>query len=488
MTLMTARAAAIAGRHLGCRSVLVCWLVLASFAEVQAQDESVLRAFVWVTTPDATRLLTREDIEFRPDDQTEPRQTTIDVDDTVRFQTIRGFGAAMSDSSAWLIATRLSSEQRDALMRTLFDPQSGIGISVLRHVAGASDFSLSLYSYDDVPAGETDELLERFSIDHDRAYIIPLLQQALALNPQLSIIGTPWSAPGWMKTSDSMIGGELRRENYRAYADYLVRYVQSFAAEGVPLAAITPVNEPLFVPAEYPGMYMDADSQAEFIKTYLGPAFAAAGLSTQILIFDHNWDRVDFPIRVLDDAEAGAFIGGTAFHCYHGQVAEQSVLQERHPDKILLVSECTGLVGSSFEQDLRWVMRNLFIGAVRNWATDILMWNLALDETSGPRNGGCMICRGVVTIDQATGEVNLNLEFYMLAHATFAARPGAIRVSSPSTPGGIETVAFLNPDGAKSLLVLNDGAFEETFKVRWAGLAFSYTLPPGAVATFRWPT
>ncbi len=487
---MTARPAAAAGRTPGCRSVLVCWLLLASFVEVKAQDSDVLRASVWVTTADETRLLAPEEVEFRPDDQTddqaEPGQTTIDVDDTVRFQTIRGFGAALSDSSAWLIANRLSADQRDALMRILFDPQSGIGISVLRHVAGASDFSLSLYSFDEVPPGETDELLEQFSIDHDREYIIPLLQQALALNPPLSIIGTSWSAPGWMKTSDSLIGGELRRESYRAFADYLVRYVQSFAAEGVPLAAITPVNEPLFVPAGYAGMYMDPDSQIEFVKTYLGPAFAAAGLSTQILIFDHNWDRVDYPIHVLNDAGAREFVSGTAFHCYNGSVAEQSLLHELHPDKTLLVSECSGLVGSSFAQDLRWVMRNLFIGAVRNWATDILLWNLALDENAGPRSGGCMNCRGVVTIDQATGEVKLNLEFYMLAHATFAARPGAIRVSSPSTAGRIETVAFLNPDGAKGLLALNDGVFDETFKVRWAGLSFSYTLPPGAVATFRW--
>ncbi len=468
--------------------ILLCWLAVGCILKVHAQDDGVLRASVWITTPDETRLLAPQaPVEFLPDDQTEPRAITIDVDDSQRFQTIHGFGGAMTDSAAWLIGTRMNTEQRDELMRALFDPQTGLGLSTVRHPAGASDFALYHYSYDDLPAGETDEELVRFSIDHDREYIIPLLQQALALNSQLNIIGTPWAVPGWMKTSDSLIGGSLRLESYEAYANYLVRYVQAFAAEGVPLAAITPINEPLFVPPAYPGMYMDAENQTEFIKTYLGPAFAAAGLTTQILIFDQNWDRTDFPIHVLNDQVARAFVAGTAFHCYHGSVAEQSVLHELHPDKIILVSECSGLVGSNFGEDIRWTMRNLFIGATRNWATDVLLWNLALDQSSGPTSGGCPNCRGVVTIDQTTGAVSFNVEYYLLGHASFAARPGAIRVASPSNSGGIETVAFLNPDGAKGLLVLNDGGHEETFKVRWAGLSFSYALPPGAVATFRWP-
>ncbi len=473
-----------AGRAFG---ALAC-LLLGSLMEVQAQDDGVLRASVWVTAPDETRLLEpAPSVAFVPDDQTEPQATTIDVDDTVRFQTIHGFGATMTDSAAWLIATRMSSEQRDALMRALFDPQTGIGLSTLRHPASSSDFSLYAYTYQDLPEGETDENFERFSIDHDREYMIPMLQQALSLNSQLKIIGLPWTAPAWMKTSGSLVGGELRRESYRAFAEYLVHYVQAFAAEGVPLAAITPVNEPLFVPATYPGMYMDADAQIEFIKFYLGPAFVSAGVSTQILIFDHNWDRVDYPIHVLNDPAVRELVAGTAFHCYDGSVFEQSVLQAQHPDKTILVTECTGLVGSGFAHDIRWVMRNLFIGAVRNWATDVLFWNLALDGSSGPQSGGCPNCRGVVTIDQANGDVTYNSEYYMLGHASLAARPGAIRVNSPSTPNGIETVAFLNPDGAKGLLVLNDGGLEETFKVRWAGLSFSYTLGPGGVATFRWP-
>jgi len=461
--------------------------LLGSLAEVQAQDDNVLRASVWLTTPDRAHLLAPQPpIDLLPDDQVEPQNTTIDVDESQRFQTMQGFGATLTDSSAWLIA-RLSTEQRDGLMRTLFDPTAGIGLSTLRQAAGASDFSLSNYSYDDMPPGETDEQLERFSIDHDREYIIPVLRQALSLNPQLEIIGVPWSAPGWMKTTDSLIGGEVRPEYYEAFARYLVRYVQDFAAEGVPLAAISPGNEPLFVPAGYPGMYVDAQIQANFIKTYLGPALAAAGLSTEILIFDHNWDRADFPIALLNDSDARAYVAGTAFHCYQGSFFEQSVLHDWHPDKTILVTECTGLVGSDFGHDIRWAMRNLFIGATRHWATDILMWNLALDENSGPQNGGCTDCRGVVTIDQATGTVSFNTEYYLLGHASLAARPGAIRVGSPSFSEGIETVAFLNPDASKGLLVLNDGVFEETFKVRWAGLAFSYTLPAGAVATFRWP-
>jgi len=466
---------------------ILAWL-LGSLEGAQAQDDGVLRASVWVTTADQTHLLTpQEPIVFLPDEQVEAGQTTIDVDESQRFQTMHGFGATLTDSSAWLIGTRLSPEQRDWLMRALFDPTAGIGLSTIRHAAGASDFALSNYTYDDMPPGQTDEQLERFSIDHDREYLIPVLLQALSLNPQLKIIGVPWSAPGWMKTTDSPIGGAVRPEYYQVFARYLVRYVQDFAAAGVPIAAISPGNEPLFVPAYYPGMYVDAEVQTEFIKTHLGPAFAAAGFSTEILIFDHNWDRTDFPIHVLNDSDARSFVTGTAFHCYHGNVLDQALVHDLHPDKTILMTECTGLVGSDFGHDIRWAMRNLFIGATRYWATDVLMWNLALDENSGPQNGGCTNCRGIVTIDQATGAVTLNTEYYLLGHASLAARPGAIRVGSSSFAGGIETVAFLNPDATKGLLVLNDGAFEATFKVRWAGLAFSYTLPPGAVATFRWP-
>jgi glucosylceramidase len=456
----------------------------------QAQQPTVVEApvaSVWLTTEDQTSLLAvQQQIAFTPEAETTLHPITIDVDDTQRFQTMVGFGASLTDSAAWLIGTRMNIEQRTALMRALFDPQAGIGLSALRHVAGASDFALSNYTYNDLPEGESDPQLQRFSIDHDRKYILPVLQEALALNPELSIIGTPWTAPAWMKTSRSLIGGSLLPEHYGTFANYLVRYVQAFAAEGVPITAITPVNEPLFEPP-YPGMLMDARQQTDFVKNHLGPAFAQAQLTTQIVIYDHNWDRIDYPTEVLNDASARSFVTGTAFHCYAGSVDAQAVLHDLHPDKTILLTECTGLVGSPFGRDLRWAMRNLFVGAIRRWATHVMAWNLALDEASGPQNGGCSICRGVVTIEQASGAVTYNVEYYALGHASLAARPGATRIESTSLTGNIETVAFQNPDASKGLIVFNDGAFSQTFSIRWAGFALSYTLPAGAVATLKWP-
>jgi glucosylceramidase len=451
------------------------------------QSEPALQASVWLTTTDQTQLLAvQEPVTFAPDETLSPQPITIDVDDTKRFQTLHGFGASLTDSSAWLIGTRMSVEQRAELMRRLFDPSTGIGLSTVRHVVGSSDFALSNYTYNDVPAGQTDEPLEHFSIAHEREYILPLLAQARSLNPDLKIIGTPWSAPAWMKTSGSLIGGSLRPESFQTYASYLVRYLQAFAAEGVPITALSSVNEPLFEPPSYPGMLMSASQQTEFVKNNLGPALAAAGLATQIIIYDHNWDRPDYPLQVLNDTAAQAYVTGSAFHCYAGDVSAQTTVHDAHPDKTVLLTECTGLVDSPFERDLPWAMRYLFIGAIRGWATDILAWNLALDEAAGPQNGGCQRCRGVVTIQSDTGAVTYNVEFYALGHASLAARPGAIRIESTTLPGSIQSVAFLNPDASKGLLVFNDAAAGVTFKVRWAGLAFSYTLPAGAVATFRW--
>jgi glucosylceramidase len=200
----------------------------------------------------------------------------------------------------------------------------------------------------------------------------------------------------------------LRSEAYGTYADYLVRFIQAFEAAGVPIYSITPQNEPLLEPPGYPGMRMEASEQTAFIKNHLGPALANARLATQIFIYDHNWDRPEYALEILSDPAARQYVSGTAFHCYAGNVSAQSAVHNAFPDKSVMISECTGLAGSAFGPDLVWAMRNLFIGGPRNWATSVLLWNLALDENSGPQNGGCPNCRGVVTIDQSTGTVAYN--------------------------------------------------------------------------------
>jgi glucosylceramidase len=408
-----------------------------------------------------------------------PDAVTIDVDDTQRFQTMVGFGAALTDSSAWLIGTRMSAEQRAELLRKLFDPQQGIGLSYVRHGIGASDFSLADYTYADE--------VQRFSIDHERAYLLPVLKEALTVSSDLRIMGTPWTAPASMKTTAKLKGGSLRADAYAAYANYFVSYLQAFAQEGVTIESVTVQNEPLHESQSYPTMRMEVGEQTDFLKNHLGPALAQAGLATKVFVYDHNWDRPDYPIDLMNDTSARQYAAGTAFHCYGGDVSAQSSVHEAHPDKEIRLTECTGSVGSSFGDDMFWWMRNLFIGGTRNWASAVLMWNLALDERSGPQNGGCSSCRGVVTIEQSTGNVTYNGEYYALGHASLAARPGASRIESSRIAGMLDSVAFLNPDGSKGLLVLNERNEPTVMKVRWAGRAFTYNLPAQAVATFKWP-
>jgi glucosylceramidase len=238
---------------------------------------------------------------------------TIIVDDAAKYQQMDGFGASLTDSSAWLISQKLTASQRRQLLQMLFDPKKGIGLSMLRQPMGASDFALKDYTYDDMPQGQGDPEMKHFSIDHDREQIIPILREALALNPNLKIIASPWSPPGWMKTSASMIQGRLLPSAYAPLAKYFVRYVQAYEAAGVPIYAVTVQNEPLNIPDDYPGMGMSAEEQANFIREDLGPAFGGAGIKAKILTFDHNWDLIDFPIKVLSDKQAAGFIAGIAF-------------------------------------------------------------------------------------------------------------------------------------------------------------------------------
>ena len=399
-----------------------------------------------------------------------------------------GFGASLTDASAWLIQHHLTPEQRERLLRELFGPEPGAGFSFVRVDMGASDFSLRHYSYDDMPAGQMDPSLASFSIDPDRAETIPILKRALALNPRLAIMASPWSAPGWMKTTGSMIKGTLRPEAYAPFAEYFARFIQAYAAEGIPLFAITVQNEPHFEPENYPGMRLDPAARAKLVGEYLGPRLARSGITTRILDWDHNWDEPNSPLQMLADSTARRFVSGVAWHCYGGDVSAQSRVRDAYPDKDVFFTECSGgNWAPKFADNLAWTVRNLVIGATRNWARGVLMWNMALDERHGPHLGGCGDCRGVVTINSSDSTVTRNEEYYALAHASRFVRPGARRIESSSGIEGVESVAFRNADdGSKVLVVLNTNALEKAFAVRFKGRTFTHTLPAGAVATFRW--
>jgi glucosylceramidase len=414
---------------------------------------------------------------------------TISVDETKKYQQIDGFGASLTDSSAWLLWHKLTDQQRKEVLEKLFSPTKGIGLSVLRQPMGASDFAIEDYSYDDMPQGETDPELKHFTIDRDRAYIIPILRDAFKLNANLKIIASPWSPPGWMKTSGSMIQGSLLPSAYAALAKYFVRFVQAYEAAGIPIYAVTMQNEPLNVPNDYPGMGMTAGEQLVFLRDHLAPAFHDGGTKTKLMVFDHNWDLLEFPIKVLSDAKAAASAAGTAIHCYGGNVSAQTELHNRFPDKDIWLTECSGgewQKGKLLEQQVR-----LIIDATRNWAKSVVLWNLALNQNHEPYLGGCTSCRGVITVNDSVSpsQVTETVDFTALAHASKFVKPGADRIDSNSLgQGTIEDVAFQNPDGSIVLLVLNSGGAPSTFNIGWNGQFASYKLGAGAVATFRWDT
>jgi len=445
-------------------------------------------AEVWLTTASGAKLLSREsDVHF---DSAPPPATLlrIVVDEGTTYQEIVGFGAAITDASAWLIQNRLAPPQRDALLQELFGRNPGIGLSFTRLTMGASDFSLHQYSYDDMPAGQTDSSLAHFSIDSNRAYVLPVVQRALAINPQLKIMASPWSPPGWMKTSGSLIQGTLLPEAYGPFAEYFRRYIEAYRAEGVPIYAITVQNEPHYEPPNYPGMRLEPPARARFVGQYLGPLFARSGIGTLVLDWDHNWDEYQSPLQVLADSAAPRYIAGVAWHCYGGDVSAQGLVHDAHPDKDAYFTECSGGEWApNFADNLKWFVRTLIIGATRGWAKGVLLWNLALDESHGPHTGGCGDCRGVVTIASVSGAVTRNVEYYALGHASRFVRPGARRIASTSSVGDLESVAFRNPDdGSKALIVVNTAAQERTLAVQWSGQWFRYTLVAGAVVTFFW--
>lgn len=414
-------------------------------------------------------------------------ELTVTVDSSVRYQEIEGFGASLTDSSAWLFAKRLDANQRAAALRQLFDPERGIGLNLLREPLGASDFAVEDYTYDDLPTGQADPQLGKFSIEKDQRYILPVLKEALAVNPKIKVLATPWSAPGWMKSTDSMIGGSLKPDAYPVYAKYLVKSIEAYQSAGVPIFALTMQNEPLFEPNDYPGMGMSAAQQADFLGNHLGPAMRAAHLQTRVFVFDHNWDLIHYPIEVLSDPKAAQYVAGIATHCYGGNATAQNELHERFPKVDIWFTECSG--GGWQKGNLLTEQVGLVIDVLRNWSRSVILWNLALDQNHEPHLGGCKDCRGVVTVEQAPAGsvVRPTVDFTALAMASKFVRRGAQRIASNSFGrGSLEDVAFRNPDGSLVLLVLNSSQKPMTFNIAWAGKYASYELKPDTAATFVW--
>ncbi len=443
---------------------------------------------VWLTTSDGSNQLAMQTALTFTSDGQNTDFATIDVNEHQQFQQMDGFGAAVTDSSAWLMYTRMNASQRNDLMKHLFDPATGIGISFVRIPMGASDFSVNgPYSYDDLPPGQTDPTLSKFSINHDTAYILPILKQALALNPSLKFMANPWSPPAWMKTNGSMYGtangqvGTLIPSDYGALAQYFVKFIQAYQAQGIPIYAITPQNEPGFAPDNYPGMLFPATDESNFIKNYLSPALNQANLHPRLIPYDHNWDNSNYAKTLLGDPTTNRDIAGISWHCYAGSPTVMSAIHARYPTKDVYETECaTGASVTPISTN------DLLMQSVKNWAKTVELWNIALESNHGPHNGGCPDCLGVVTIDPNTGNVIYSNDYYLIGHFSKFVVPGAYHIAA-STLGSLTDVAFKNPDGSKVVVAFNDGFRSRTFKVRWnSSQSFIYSLPVGATVTFKW--
>lgn len=447
------------------------------------------KAKVWLTTGDQSKLLAIE-TDIAIIESREMSFPTITINPNEKLQQIDGFGAALTGSSAYLFNKKLNTSQRNQILQDLFSTNTGIGISYLRLTMGASDFSLSDFTYDDMPAGETDPDLKNFSIVKDQEDVVPVLKQIKTINPDVTSMGSPWSPPAWMKTNGSLKGGKLKSEAYAAYANYFVKYVQAFESEGIDIDAVTPQNEPLHFTANYPCMEMSSADQADFIKNHLGPAFETSGISTDIIVYDHNWDNTDYSISLLNDPDVKKYVAGSGFHAYAGSVSAMTTVHNAHPDRGLYFTEISGGEwATNFSENLQWSMSNIFIGTMKNWSKSVLLWNLALDQNHGPKNNGCQDCRGVITINSTTGVVTKNVEYYAIAHFSKFVRKGAFRISSTNFAGStlLDHVAFINEDNSKVMIVSNNDTSPKSFVVKLPEGQFSYFISAKSVATITWP-
>lgn len=473
--------------------LLACCLCLIVGSAAGADAQAELQ--VWATTSDRTYALTALPAEATSSavgqavDGKDVPEVAIAIDPTQRRQRIEGFGASITDSSAWLLQRKLRPAARKALLRELFAaPPNGIGLGMVRLTIGASDFSLNHYSLDDAPAGATDPALKRFRLPPQQRDVLTATRAARAINPRLRVMASPWSAPAWMKSGDSLIKGTLREEHYDAFARYMTEYVEALSARGIPLFALTLQNEPSFEPEDYPGMRLSAQQRIALIGTHLGPMLRAAKHDVRILDWDHNWDKPEEPTAVLSDPTASRYVDGVAWHCYGGNVSAQSQVRERFPDKNVYLTECSGGDWEPVRSGgMTLLARDLIVGGTRHWASGVLLWNLALDENSGPHAGGCGNCRGVVTIDSRTGAVTRNDEYYVLAHVSRFVPPGAYRVASSEGRDGVDNVAFV--DAARNrvvLMVVNSSERPRTVALEAPGLRTRYTLAAKSLHTFVW--
>jgi glucosylceramidase len=466
----------------------------------------------WITNRDRSALFEKqtEAITFSDKDNGNDANTIV-IDDSHQMQTIDGFGFALTGGSAELLM-KMSSGERKKILKELFAwDEKNIGVSYIRLSIGASDLNSFVFSYDDLKKGETDFELTKFNLAQDYSDVIPVMKEILTINPAIKILGSPWSAPAWMKTNNDVRGGRLKTDCYGVYALYFVRYVEAMKNAGIIIDAITIQNEPVNS-RNTPSMTWFENEQAEFIKNNLGPAFDKAGIKTKIILFDHNGDRPDYPLSLLNDPDVAKYADGSGFHNYVGDIAAAlSLMHTARPDKNLYFTEqmVVEKPGSTFI-NITNPVKNLILRTTQNWSRNVILWNLAADPLNDPHtdNGGCSMCQGAITIDG--DNVSRNIAYYTIAHASKFVRPGSVRIASTNKgdktvglyedeqrPGVfraalsenmeiLPNVAFRTPDGKIVLIVINDTFSANSFRIQWNGKFAGIRLNPGAVGTYVW--
>jgi len=459
------------------RTTLLLCLLLAFGFSAKGQTPSF-----WLSDPKSGILFQKQSSTSATDEK--PTEQISLFTDSL-YQSMDGFGFTLSQGSASHLLS-MSDSARQSILNELFGSgEDDIRISYLRLAVAASDLNAFPFSYNDLkdPKG-TDPTLSQFSLSYDTLDVLPILKQILAINPKVTLMASPWSPPTWMKDNRDTRGGSLLPEFEASYAQYLVKYIQEMGKRGFTIDALTIQNEPLH-PGNNPSLLMLPEQQARFIGQHLGPAFRMAGIQTKIIVYDHNADRPDYPITVLSDSLANPFIDGSAFHLYGGQIEALSEVHRAFPDKHLYFTE--QWVGSpgNLEGDIAWHVKNLIIGAPRNWTKTVLEWNLSSNPELTPHTnrGGCDRCLGAITIDG--DEVSRNPAYYVIAHSSKWVDPGSTRIGS-TAPKNLPNVAFSRPDGKKVLIVHNDSAKEIRFEIKENSTSFPVSLPAGATGTWVW--
>ena len=455
--------------------IFFCVLVVAS-----SMQSLNAQAIQYITKGDKSQLFQKKIIQSS---KLNSSTITVEVNEQKTLQTMDGFGFALTGGSAALIDA-LPTNQKNTLLKEIFgNGPDGLGLSYIRISMGASDLDATVFSYCDLPKGETDAELKHFNLSQDTLHLIPIIQAALKINPRLRIMASPWSPPIWMKSNGFSMGGHLLKQYYDSYALYFAKYIKAMKSKGITIHSLTMQNEPEHG-GNNPSLLMDAEEQRVFLRDHLGPLLAKENIKTDIFLFDHNADHPNYPISILDDSKAKAYAAGTAFHLYLGNESALSKVHEAHPDKKLYFTEqWTGAKGS-FDGDLFWHTEHIVIGTINNWSSAVIEWNLAANAKYEPHTpGGCTECKGAFTIQGE--EISRNVSYYIIGHISKFVPAGSKRIESSSSNDLIKTSSFITPNGKKVTIVLNAGALNN-ISLKNKQQNYSITLPAGSVSTIVW--